>query len=37
MELTAQVYRGERFGLNAPGQDNQRFALNVLHWLAARL
>lgn len=35
--LTAQVYRGEHFGLNAPGQDNQQFALNTLHWLAGRL
>lgn len=34
--LTAQVYRGEHFGLNAPGNDNQQFALNVMHWLAER-
>jgi len=35
--LTAQVYRGEYFGLNAPGHDNQQFALNILHWLSGGL
>jgi hypothetical protein len=32
--LTAQIYRGERFGMNTPGCDNQRFALHIVHWLA---
>jgi hypothetical protein len=31
--LTAQVYKGERFGMNTPGCDNQQFALNIVHWL----
>lgn len=32
--LTAQVDdRGQRFGLQLPGFDNQQFALNILHWL----
>ncbi|HEX6791126.1 MAG TPA: hypothetical protein VF247_07440 [Candidatus Krumholzibacteria bacterium] len=32
--LTAQVYKGDHFGMNTPGCDNQRFALNIVHWLA---
>lgn len=32
--LTAQISRGERFGLNTPGNDNVRFALNVMRWLS---
>ncbi len=31
--LTAQVYKHDHFGMNTPGCDNQRFALNVVHWL----
>jgi len=31
--LTAQVYKGDHFGMNTPGCDNQRFALNIVHWL----
>ena len=31
--LTAQVYKGDHFGMNTPGCDNQKFALNVMHWL----
>jgi hypothetical protein len=32
--LTAQIDdRGERFGMQLPGLDNQQFVLNVLHWL----
>lgn len=31
--LTAQVSRGEAFGMNAERNDNERFALAVLHWL----
>jgi hypothetical protein len=31
--LTAQVYKDDHFGMNTPGCDNQRFALNVVHWL----
>jgi hypothetical protein len=32
--LTAQVYKGDHFGMNTPGCDNQQFALNIVHWLA---
>lgn len=32
--LTAQVSNGEPFGMNLPDNDNERFALNVLHWLS---
>jgi hypothetical protein len=32
--LTAQVADGEKFGMNAPGNDNRQFALNIMHWLA---
>lgn len=35
--LTAQVYRGEKFGMNTPGCDNQQFALNIVHWLTRTL
>lgn len=31
--LTAQVYEGEKFGINTPGNDNRQFVLNVMHWL----
>jgi hypothetical protein len=31
--LTAQVYKGDHFGMNTPGCDNQQFALNIVHWL----
>jgi hypothetical protein len=31
--LTAQVSRGEAFGMNARRNDNERFALAILHWL----
>lgn len=34
--LTAQVSAGEDFGMNIPGNDNQAFALNVMHWLDRR-
>jgi hypothetical protein len=37
-ELTAQVSdRGTRFGMQVPGNDNARFALNILHWLTRLL
>ncbi len=40
--LTAQVWRPtggeeEKFGMNAPGNDDRQFALNVLHWLTGLL
>lgn len=35
--LTAQVYRGDHFGMNTPGCDNQQFALNIVHWLTRNL
>ncbi|HKW14280.1 MAG TPA: hypothetical protein VJS69_07340 [Candidatus Krumholzibacteria bacterium] len=31
--LTAQVYKGDHFGMNSFGCDNQQFALNIVHWL----
>lgn len=31
--LTAQVYKDDHFGMNTPGCDNQKFALNIMHWL----
>ncbi|MDM7914450.1 MAG: hypothetical protein QUU85_04180, partial [Candidatus Eisenbacteria bacterium] len=34
--LTAQVYKGAPFGMNAPGNDNRQLALNIVHWLLAR-
>jgi hypothetical protein len=34
--LTAQVSAGSDFGMNIPGNDNQMFALNVMHWLSER-
>lgn len=36
--LTAQIApNGEKFGLNAKGIDNRRFALNLMHWLSGLL
>lgn len=35
--LTAQVARREPFGMNAPPNDNQQFALNIMHWLSHKL
>ncbi|MCC6964548.1 MAG: hypothetical protein IT585_14950 [candidate division Zixibacteria bacterium] len=35
--LTAQVYRGEEFGMNRPDCDNELFARNVMRWLARKL
>jgi hypothetical protein len=35
--ITAQVYEGEKFGMNTPGNDNRQFALNIMHWLAKKL
>lgn len=32
--LTAQQYKGEKFGMNTPGNDNKQFALNIMHWLS---
>ena len=31
--LTAQIFEGEKFGMNTPGNDNRQFALNVVRWL----
>lgn len=35
--LTAQVDNAQPFGMNLPGNDNQQFALNIMHWLSRRL
>lgn len=35
--LTAQVYKKERFGMNGPENDNERFARNLLLWLSRAL
>jgi hypothetical protein len=35
--LTAQVAKGEPFGMNLPGNDNRQLALNVMHWLSRTL
>jgi len=35
--LTAQVYRGEEFGMNRTDCDNELFARNVMRWLARKL
>ena len=36
--LTAQINgRGNRFGMNAPGNDDRAFALNLIRWLAGGL
>jgi hypothetical protein len=35
--LTAQRIGEERFGMNTPGNDNRRLALNIMHWLSRRL
>jgi len=32
--ITAQQYKGEKFGMNTPGNDNKQFALNIMHWLS---
>ncbi|MGE5316807.1 MAG: hypothetical protein ACM3ME_02340 [Chloroflexota bacterium] len=32
--ITAQLFKGEKFGMNTPGNDNKQFALNIIHWLA---
>ncbi|MVM35686.1 hypothetical protein GO755_37070 [Spirosoma sp. HMF4905] len=32
--LSAQVdEKGEKFGMNVPGNDNRQFILNIIHWL----
>ena len=31
--ITAQEDGGRRIGMNAPGNDNRRFLLNILSWL----
>jgi hypothetical protein len=40
--FSAQVLRTQsqpdfRFGMNAPGNDDQQFVLNTLHWLSGDL
>jgi len=35
--LTAQTYKGEKFGMNIPGNDNRQFALNIMLRLAKQL
>lgn len=32
--ITAQIFEGEKFGMNTPGNDNKQFALNIIRWLA---
>jgi hypothetical protein len=32
--ITAQVSKGERFGMNAAENDNEQFARNAMHWLS---
>jgi hypothetical protein len=32
--ITAQIFEGEKFGMNTPGNDNKQFALNIIHWLS---
>lgn len=34
--ITAQIFKGERFGMNTPGNDNKQFALNIMRWLAGK-
>jgi hypothetical protein len=34
--LTAQVAERKRFGMNLSGNDNQQFALGIVHWLMRR-
>jgi hypothetical protein len=34
--ITAQVFEGEKFGMNTPGNDNKQFALNIMRWLAGK-
>ena len=35
--LAARVARGQRFGMNSPGNDNRQLALNIIHWLSGSL
>jgi hypothetical protein len=35
--VTAQVYRGEHYGISAADNDNRQFVLNVMRWLARAL
>jgi hypothetical protein len=35
--ITAQKFKDERFGMNAPGNDNRQFALNIMHWLTKKI
>ncbi len=35
--VTAQVSRRVPYGINAPGNDNRRFVLNVMRWLCGKL
>jgi hypothetical protein len=35
--LTAQEDGGRKIGMNAPGNDNRQFVLNMMHWLAGIL
>jgi hypothetical protein len=34
--ITAQKYKAEKFGMNAPGNDNKQFTLNIMRWLASK-
>lgn len=35
--ITAQKFKGEKFGMNTIGNDNKQFALNIMHWLSGKL
>ncbi len=35
--LSAQLVRGEKFGMNVPDIDNRQLALNIMHWLSGLL
>jgi hypothetical protein len=35
--ITAQKFKGEKFGMNTPGNDNKQFALNIMHWLSRKI
>ncbi len=37
VHLSAQVFAGEKLGMNVPGLDNRQFALNIMHWLSGLL
>jgi hypothetical protein len=37
LKLSAQIIGGnppDRFGMNVPGCDNRKMAINIIHWLS---